>query len=144
MIHDGYPDPCGSVHALIQHTGLQYPGSVADSLQFLRLLPYKDLPAASKLDAARIPVLIVHAADDPAAPVQTIADLIARVSNPRVAAIVLPTGGHIGFAAYAPAWYYSLILNFLDPATGPGASHSTVTAFGAKVARRDPTAIISR
>ena len=119
MIGEHYPNPTGSVRNLIQYTGVQYPHSVDDSLQFLRFLPYKDLPAYDKLGAARMPVLIVHAADDPIAPAQTIAELFARVSNPNAAAIVLPSGGHIGFGPYATAWYYSLILRFFDPTCGP-------------------------
>jgi predicted alpha/beta-fold hydrolase len=121
MIEWNYPDPSGSIHRLIQHLGVKYPHSVDDSLQYLRFLPYKDKPAGEKLNAARMPVLIVHASNDPIAPAQTVADLIVRVTNPNVAAIMMPTGGHIGFGPFAPAWYYSLILDFFDSASGPAA-----------------------
>jgi predicted alpha/beta-fold hydrolase len=121
MIEGNYPNPDGSIHNLIQYTAVQYPHSVEDSLDFLRFLPYKDKPSHDKLNPARMPVLIVHAADDPVAPAQTITDLIARVDNPNVAAIVLPTSGHIGFGPYAPAWYYSLIMSFFDPRGGAAA-----------------------
>ena len=42
--------------------------------------------------------------------------------NERVAGIILPGGGHVGFAAYAKEYYYSLIANFFDPVTGAGAA----------------------
>jgi predicted alpha/beta-fold hydrolase len=68
-----------------------------------------------------VPVLLVHAADDMIAPAQDVADFLARSPNPNVAAIMLPTGGHIGFGPYAPKWYYNLILNFFDPQIGAAA-----------------------
>ena len=119
MIEWNYPDPSGSMHELIQHLGVKYPHSLDDSLQFLRFLPYKGKPAGDKLNATRMPVLIVHASNDPIAPAQAVADLVARVTNPNVAAIMMPTGGHIGFGPFAPDWYYSLVLSFFDPASGP-------------------------
>ena len=100
---------------------LSYAGAVADSLRFLRLLPYYDQPDGDKLEYARIPVLIVHGVNDPLARSQSVADLIARVDNPLVAAIVLPGGGHVGFAPYARSYYFSLIANFFDPACGAAA-----------------------
>lgn len=57
---------------------------------------------------------LAPAVDGQVAPAQTIADLFGRLKNPNVAAIVLPSGGHIGFGPYAPAWYYSLIPSFFD------------------------------
>ena len=118
MIEKHYPNPCGSVRELLKHLGIGYDGEVADALEYVRLLPYKDLPAHDRLNGVRVPVLIVHAADDMLAPAQDVADLLATVQNPDVAAIVLPSGGHIGFGPYAPAWYYSLILNYFDPSGG--------------------------
>jgi predicted alpha/beta-fold hydrolase len=85
-------------------------------------MPYKNLPAHDKLSSISTPLLIVHAADDMIAPAQDLADLLAPVHNPNVAAILLPSGGHIGFAPYASAWYYNLILNFFDPKLGPAAA----------------------
>ena len=84
----------------------------------LRLVAYRQQPAGDKLDSARMPVLIVHGADDPLIPAQDIADLMASVRNPRVAAVVLPSGGHVGFAGYSPRYYLSLIINFFDPIRG--------------------------
>jgi len=75
-----------------------------------------------------VPVLIVHAANDPLAPAQEVADLFSRVKNPNVAAIILPSGGHVGFAAYNRAYYFSLIMNFFDPKTGPVAAPDSTTA----------------
>jgi len=118
MVRKLYPNPCGSIRELIKYMGIGYDGEVADGLEYVRLLPYKHLPAHDRLGAARMPLLIVHAADDMIAPAQDLADLLATVTNPDVAAILLPSGGHIGFGPYAPAWYYNLILNYFDPAVG--------------------------
>lgn len=68
----------------------------------LRLVDYKGQSAGDKLESARMPVMIVHGADDPLIPAQDIAALMAGIHNPRVAAVVLPSGGHVGFAGYAP------------------------------------------
>lgn len=92
-----------------------------DGLQYLRLLPFRDRKVSAKLDAARVPVLIVHAANDPISRAQPIADLVATTDNPRVAAIVLPDGGHCGFAPYARGYFYSLVLNFFDRDRGAAA-----------------------
>jgi pimeloyl-ACP methyl ester carboxylesterase len=121
MIEKHYPNPCGSVRELLKYTGIGYDEGVADGLEYVRLMPYKDLPAHDRLNGVRIPVLIVHAADDMLAPAQDLANLMATVRNPDVAAILLPSGGHIGFGPYASAWYYNLVLNFFDPAVGAAA-----------------------
>jgi predicted alpha/beta-fold hydrolase len=94
---------------------------VAASLEYVRLMPYKDLPAHDRLSGVPMPLLIVHAADDMIAPARDLADFLATTRNPNVAAMILPSGGHIGFAPYASAWYYNLILNFFDPKLGVAA-----------------------
>jgi predicted alpha/beta-fold hydrolase len=81
-------------------------------------MPYQDRPIRDKLADARIPVLIVHAANDPLVPAQDIADFVAGVNNPQVSAIILPGGGHVGFAPYAKAYTFSLMRNFFDPRVG--------------------------
>ena len=121
MVQKDYPGPCGSVRELIKHMGIGYDDEVADGLEYVRLLPYKGQPAYDRLNSLRMPLLIVHAADDMISPAQDVADLLATGHNPDVAAVMLPSGGHIGFGPYAPAWYYNLILNFFDPAVGAGA-----------------------
>jgi predicted alpha/beta-fold hydrolase len=98
---------------------LDYPQAVEDALQYLRFLPYRDKPAFDKLGCADVPVLIVHGANDPLASAQALADFMATVHNPNVGAVLLPGGGHIGFAPYARRYFYSLILNFFDPRRGP-------------------------
>ena len=118
MIFKGYPNPCGSMRELFKHIGIGYDEAVADGLEYVRLMPYKGLAVHDRLNGTRVPLLIVHSADDMIAPAQDVADLIATTHNPNVAAIVLPSGGHIGFAPYATAWYYNLILNFFDPVWG--------------------------
>ena len=115
----GFPNPTGDLHDLIRCKRLNYEGSYEDQMRFLRFLPYKGKPAGDKFADVRVPLLIVHGADDPIAPVQTVADLVAGLKNPNVATIVLPTGGHIGFAPYAKNWFYSMILSFFDPDKGP-------------------------
>jgi len=115
----GFPKPNGTLHDVIRCKELNYEGSHEDNLQFVRLLPYKGKPAGNKFADVRMPMLIVHTADDPIVPVQTVANLAAALKNPNVATIVLPTGGHIGFASYAKNWFYSMILSFFDPNKGP-------------------------
>jgi len=88
------------------------PERARDAFPFLRLMPYRNGPWRDKLEAARVPVLIVHGCDDPLAPAQDVADFMATVSNPNVAAVILPGGGHVGFAAYAKSYYFSLVSNF--------------------------------
>jgi predicted alpha/beta-fold hydrolase len=121
MIEKRYPNPCGSVRELLKHTGIGYPEAHLDGLEYMRLMPYKGSPAFDRLNGVRIPLLIVHAADDMVAPAQDLADLLATTRNPNVAALLLPSGGHIGFSAYAPSWYYNLILNYFDPSVGVAA-----------------------
>lgn len=90
-----------------------------DVARFLRLAPYRDKPFTAKLNVSRVPTLIVHGCNDPLIPAQFVADFVAHTDNPNVAAIVLPGGGHVGFAPWARAYYYSLIVNFFDPHDGP-------------------------
>lgn len=91
----------------------------AMGMDYLRLLPYKSRSAGNKLDRVRTPLLIVTAANDPLIPAQDLADLLATVDNPNVAALILPGGGHIGFAAYSRDYYFKLIYSFFDPRSGP-------------------------
>lgn len=126
--HDHHPafDPTaciGSLRKLIDYefarSRLNYPGAARDAIDALRFLPYKGKPDGDKLASARVPVLIVQGANDPLACAQDVADLLAQTPNPNVAAVVLPGGGHVGFAAYARAYYFNLILRFFGAATGP-------------------------
>jgi len=66
-------------------------------------------------------VLIIHAANDPLAEAQTLADLFAKIHKPNVAGIVLSGGGHVGFAPFARDYYYSMIVNFFDELPAAGA-----------------------
>jgi predicted alpha/beta-fold hydrolase len=125
MIRKGYPNPDGSLRRLIDlefaHSFLGPCFPIAEAYQSLRLLPYRGLPDNDKLEYARVPVLIVSSINDPFLSAQETADLIARTSNPRVAALILRGGGHIGFAPYNRSYFYSLITNFFDPKTGAAA-----------------------
>ncbi|GMU33822.1 MAG: alpha/beta fold hydrolase [Planctomycetia bacterium] len=118
MTHRNYPNPSTSLRKIIEDdlcsASMSYPGFVEDATRFVCLMEPPGSPGFNKLATARTPTLIVHAANDPLAPAQDVADLISWTTNPMVAAIILPGGGHIGFAAYATAFYFSLILSFFS------------------------------
>lgn len=119
----GYDQPEHSLKRLIESEFERGPlNSVEAGRDFLCLAPHGDRPCSDKLEAARMPVLIVHAANDPLARAQDVADWVAGIHNPRVAAIMLPSGGHVGFAAYAKEYYYSLVRNFFDSVVGAAGS----------------------
>lgn len=117
-----YASPGGNLRRLIEAEYLaqdaRLPGGAKDGFPFIRLMPFGDEPWYDKLATARVPVLIVHGADDPLSPAQNVADFVSMVHNPNLAAIILPGGGHVGFAAYCKAYYYSLIAGFFDPLAG--------------------------
>jgi pimeloyl-ACP methyl ester carboxylesterase len=125
MIFKKHPNPRGKLRALMDaefaRSELNYPGAVDEGLDFIRFLPHRGMPDGNKLADCRVPVLIVQAANDPLAVAQGVADLFGKVANPNVAGIILANGGHIGFPAYARSYYFSLIVNFFDSRTGPGA-----------------------
>jgi predicted alpha/beta-fold hydrolase len=118
MAYRRVEDTSGSLRRCILHeffhTVLKYEQGFDDSVKFLRLLPYQGLPDHHKLEKVRVPLVIVFAANDPLSRSQDVADLIATTGNPNVGAVVLPGGGHVGFAPYAKPYYYSLILNFFS------------------------------
>src|SRR5207247_1961896 len=91
-----HPEPSGSLRRLIEcefaHTELPTLDDVRDAYTFLRLMPHGNLPAYDKLEAPRVPTLIVQAANDPLVPAQALADLMAGTKNPMVAALMLPKG----------------------------------------------------
>jgi predicted alpha/beta-fold hydrolase len=125
MKRKGYDSPSGSLRRLIQcefhRAQPDYPDAARDAVTYLRLLEYKGLPDGNKLEHVKTPLLIAHAANDPMALAQHLADLAAKLKNPRVAMLVLPGGGHIGFAPYAKNYFYNLVLNFFDPDHGAAA-----------------------
>lgn len=125
MIRKGHPEVSGNLRHLIAYEfsrsffGPSLP--IADGYQALRFLPYRGLPHGDKMERARVPVLIVNSINDPFLDAQDTAELVAQTSNPRLAAIILRGGGHIGFAAYNRSYFYSLIVNFFDPHRGAAA-----------------------
>lgn len=125
----GYAEPDGNLRRLVEleHRiyGVPLPEGASSAYSFLRLLPYRGFEAGGKLERARMPVLIVHGADDPLVPAQDVADLMATIDNPAVAAMILPSGGHVGFAGYSHEYYLSLVTNFFDPRTGPAAHQAS-------------------
>lgn len=121
----GHPDRTGSIRTLIHYefarSELHYPNVVSEGLDYLRLMPFRGRPAGDKLESARVPVLIVHGANDPLSPAQDVADFFVGLENRGVAGLILPGGGHVGFAAWCRAHFYNLILSFFDPVYGPAA-----------------------
>jgi predicted alpha/beta-fold hydrolase len=118
MKNRNYPNPSTSLREIIaedfRRSSMSYPGLMTDATRFVCFMEPPGSPGFNKLAGARTPTLIVHAANDPLAPAQDVADLMAWTENPMVAALILPGGGHIGFAAYATAYYFSLILSFFS------------------------------
>ncbi len=125
MIRKGYPEASGNLRRLINcefaHSLFTPATPVHGAWCFLRFLPYRGLPDGDKLEYARVPVLIVSSVNDPFLSVQDTADLVAQTANPKVAALVLRGGGHIGYAAYNRSYFYSLITSFFDPQAGAAA-----------------------
>jgi predicted alpha/beta-fold hydrolase len=118
----GYAQVSGNLRQLVKYEYAGYGNPMQTGSWgaegYMNLLAYKGRPAGRKLECARMPVLIAHGADDPLVPAQDIADLMATVHNPRVAALILPSGGHVGFAGFCPRYYLSLITGFFDPENG--------------------------
>lgn len=116
MIFKNHTNPNHSLRSLIEkelaRSPLDYPQAANDVFDFHRLLPYKGKDDGKKLADMAVPVLIIEAANDPLASPQAMAELFARIKNPNVAGLVLPSGGHVGFAAWARSYYFSLIVNF--------------------------------
>jgi len=126
MVRKNMPQPDGSMRRLIatefQGSPLNTPQHLEDIYTLLRIMPYNDKFAPAKMHRIRVPVLIVHAADDPMIPAQWTADLAAMTKNPYIAFLVLPSGGHVGFAAWARSYYFSLIINYFDMYRGAAAA----------------------
>lgn len=109
------------LHLEAERAAPRDPDFYENGVRYVHLMPDANA-STTKLDAARMPVLVVHAADDPVGAAQPVADLMCRVHNPNVAAIILPSGGHCGFPSRARDYYYSLILNFFDSRQGAAAT----------------------
>jgi pimeloyl-ACP methyl ester carboxylesterase len=132
MSRKGYPHPDGNLKRLIDleyaefRTNLPKESSegyrfLREGYRFLRLVPFDGRPAFPKLESVRTPLVMVHAANDPLSPAQEVADMLRSIDNPTVAAVFLPSGGHVGFVAYSKQYYYSLIASFFDPVDGAAA-----------------------
>lgn len=107
---------------------------LAEGYTFLRLLPYRGLWDGDKLERARMPVLVVHSVNDPLQTAPEVVELMAQTSNPNVAGLMLPGGGHIGFQAWSRPLFYSLMVSFFDPQTGPAAIRQRSTGSAARSA----------
>jgi predicted alpha/beta-fold hydrolase len=100
----------------------QYPTFAAlkvDLVRFLNLRTDDWAEGARRMENIRVPVLILASANDPLGTAQGVSDLFARVKNPNIGVVMLQQGGHMGFPALSADYYYSLMLNFFDPKTGP-------------------------
>ncbi len=130
----GYEGVDGHLRILIERdfaqSELSFPNSTDDGMTYLRLLPYEGLPSGRKLEDAKVPVLILHASDDPLAYAQEVADFFGETKNPNVAGIILKGGGHDGFTAYAKDYFFNLLLNFFDPAYGARNARPRTTIVG--------------
>lgn len=114
----GYPEVDGDLRALTRLEAARacpdFPGFCDAGLRYVRLMPYLDRPVTNKLESIRVPTLIVYGIDDPVASAQPVADLLSHTQNPMVAGVILPGGGHCGFAPYSKNYFYSLLISFFD------------------------------
>jgi predicted alpha/beta-fold hydrolase len=125
MERKGYPNPDGSLRRLIEfdvgRCGVDLPGGAPYGYPFLRLMPYGEHPTYDRMERVAVPMLVVHASNDPLSPAQEVADFMSGIENRDVAAAILGGGGHVGFAAWAKEYYFALIADFFDPKVGAAA-----------------------
>jgi predicted alpha/beta-fold hydrolase len=70
---------------------------------------------AEFISRVEVPLLVVHAEDDPVCPVEEMEELRrAAGGNPNVDIWVLPTGSHCAFDGFDRRWYRSVLRGFLD------------------------------
>lgn len=124
MRRKGYGPPLHSLRWLIDQEfahseiGLS-PEKHRQTFRLLRMLDYRGRPVGDKFESIRIPTLVVHSGNDPFMPADYVAQFMAAVKNPNIAALILPAGGHVGLATYCRRYFYSLIMNFFDRERGP-------------------------
>jgi predicted alpha/beta-fold hydrolase len=76
---------------------------------------YKMSSPSQFISEVDVPLLVIHAEDDPICPVAEMDDLgRAAEGNPNVDIWVLPTGNHCAFDAFDRRWYWSVMRGFLD------------------------------
>lgn len=136
----GYPEINGNLRALTRLEAARAapndPHFFEDGMRYVRLMPYHDRDVTNKMESIRVPTLIVYGVDDPVASAQSVADLLSRTQNPMVAGIILPGGGHCGFAPYSKNYFYSLVINFFDRDLGASACVNRSFARGAGEQKR--------
>ena len=87
---------------------------------------------ARRMDQVRVPVLVLHAVNDPVGgSAQAVANIFGQTRNRNCGVIMTRDGGHTGMSALAPVYYYSLIRAFFDPATAPQTVGSAATDLAA-------------
>ena len=100
-----------------------YTTSGAMRTDFVRFIDLKQdnwAEGVRRMENVRAPVLVMSSANDPMGTAQGVADLFSRVKNPNIGVVMLGGGGHMGFPALSADYYYSLMLGFFDPKSGPG------------------------
>jgi predicted alpha/beta-fold hydrolase len=67
------------------------------------------------ISKVEVPLMLVHAEDDPVCPIEEIEELsLNAAGNPNVDIWVLPTGSHCAFKGFDQYWYWSVLRDFLD------------------------------
>lgn len=67
------------------------------------------------ISRVEVPLLVVHAEDDPVCPAAEMKELRrAADGNPNVDIWILPTGSHCAFQGFDQSWYWSVLRSFLD------------------------------
>ncbi len=121
----GYPELDGDLRALTRLEAARAcpddPDFFDEGMRYVRLMPYRGLDVTNKLESIRVPTLVVYGIDDPVASAQSVADLLSQTQNPMVAGVILPGGGHCGFAPYSKNYFYSLLVSFFDRDLGAAA-----------------------
>jgi len=70
---------------------------------------------AEFISGVEVPLLVIHAEDDPICPVAEMDELRrAAEGNPNVDIWVLPTGSHCAFDGFDRRWYWTVLRGFLD------------------------------
>lgn len=104
----GWPSNVADFHALMDAVVSPHYGLSTDEI-------YERSSAVNHIADARVPVLILHAEDDPIVPVEHARMLEeAAAGNDRVRVWILPGGGHAAFDALDRRWTYAVYRGFFE------------------------------
>ncbi len=91
-----------------------------------------------KVGMMRAPVMAIHALDDPVVPVRHARRMERYARNyPNIATLVTSWGGHTGFEAMDPEWFWELTRQFFGEINDREFPHM-VSAVSSSTARREP------